>query len=65
MALLGTLNNNFGKIAGWNSVKGVMLSRQIEGLTALSYTDSKEKDNIYSAGEFPVGLGEVNYQAEA
>ena len=55
MALLGTLINKFGKIAGWNSVKVVMLGRQIEGITALSYKDSKEKDNIYGAGEFPVG----------
>ena len=46
MALLGTLINKFGKIAGWNSVKVVMLGRQIEGITALSYKDSKEKDNI-------------------
>ena len=53
MALLGTLINKFGKIAGWNSVKVVMLGRQVEGITALSYKDSKEKDNIYGAGEFP------------
>lgn len=50
MALLGTLINKFGKIAGWNSVKVVMLGRQVEGITALSYKDSKEKDNIYGAG---------------
>ena len=65
MALLGTLINKFGKIAGWNSVKVVMLGRQVEGITALSYKDSKEKDNIYGAGEFPVGRGEGNYKAEA
>ena len=33
MALLGTLINKFGKIAGWNSVKVVMLGRQVEGIT--------------------------------
>lgn len=65
MALLGTLINKFGKIAGWNSVKVVMLGRQVEGITALSYKDSKEKENIYGAGEFPVGRGEGNYKAEA
>lgn len=65
MALLGTLINKFGKIAGWNSVKVVMLGRQVEGITALSYKDSKEKDNIYGASEFPVGRGEGNYKAEA
>ena len=65
MSLLGTLINKFGKIAGWNSVKVVMLGRQVEGITALSYKDSKEKENIYGAGEFPVGRGEGNYKAEA
>ena len=35
-----------------------MLGRQVEGITALSYKDSKEKENIYGAGEFPVGRGE-------
>lgn len=65
MGLLGTLINKFGKIAGWNSVKVVMLGRQVEGITALSYKDNKEKENIYGAGEFPVGRGEGNYKAEA
>lgn len=65
MAILGTLINKFGKIAGWNSIKTVMLGRQIEGITALSYKDSKEKENIYGAGEYPVGRGEGNYKAEA
>ena len=56
MGLLGTLINKFGKIAGWNSVKVVMLGRQVEGITALSYKDSKEKENIYGAGEYPVAV---------
>ena len=43
MALLGTLINKFGKIAGWNSVKVVMLGRQVEGITALSYKTAKRK----------------------
>lgn len=65
MGLLGTLINKFGKIAGWNSVKLVMLGRQVEGITALSYKDNVEKENIYGAGKMPVGRGEGNYKAEA
>ena len=42
MGLLGTLINKFGKIAGWNSVKVVMLGRQVEGITALSYKEDRK-----------------------
>lgn len=65
MGLLGTLMNKFGRIAGWNSVRIVMLGRQVEGITALSYKDSVEKENIYGAGKMPVGRGTGNYKAEA
>lgn len=65
MALLGTLINKFGRVAGWNNVKVVMLGRQVEGITALSYKDSVEKENVYGAGGMPVGRGEGNYKAEA
>ena len=47
MALLGTLINKFGRVAGWNNVQVVMLGRQVEGITALSYKDSVEKENVY------------------
>lgn len=65
MALLGTLINKFGTVAGWNNVKLAMLGRQVEGITALSYKDSVEKENIYGAGGMPIGRGEGKYKAEA
>ena len=43
MGLLGTLINKFGKLAGWTRVKVVLLGRQVEGITALSYIDSEKK----------------------
>ena len=46
---MGTLINKFGRVAGWNNVKVVMLGRQVEGITALSYKDSVEKENVYEA----------------
>lgn len=65
MSVIGTLINKFGRVAGWNNVKVVMLGRQVEGITALSYKDSVEKENVYGAGNMPVGRGEGNYKAEA
>ena len=65
MSLLGTLINKFGRVAGWNNVKLVMLGRQVEGITALSYKDNQEKENVYGAGSMPVGRGSGNYKAEA
>ena len=65
MAQVKTLINKFGKVAGWNSIKTVMMGRELEGITELSYNDSKEKENIYGAGGMPIGRGEGNYKAEA
>lgn len=65
MSVIGTLINKFGRVAGWNNVKVVMLGRQVEGITALSYKDSVEKENVYGVGNMPVGRGEGNYKAEA
>ncbi|UGU15212.1 hypothetical protein LS482_16185 [Sinomicrobium kalidii] len=57
--------NNFGKIQGWNSITVNLLGRDIEGITAISYSDSEELENVYGAGKYPVGRGGGNYQAEA
>jgi hypothetical protein len=65
MAITGTIINKFGRVAGWNNVQVVLLGRQVEGITALAYNDSTEKENIYGAGNKPVGRGEGNYKAEA
>lgn len=57
--------NKFGKVAGWNSIKVVVLGRVVEGIIALSYDDSVEKENVYGAGYMPVGRGEGNYAAKS
>lgn len=62
--LVTNLTNKFGKVAGWNNVSVVIFGRVLEGITALSYDDSMEKENIYGAGAMPVGRGEGNYQAK-
>lgn len=65
MALLKTLINKFGKMAGWNSVSTTMLGRTIEGITALSYNDSQEVENAYGRGNKPVGRAVGNYTSQA
>jgi hypothetical protein len=57
--------NRFGTMTGWNNVTVNMLSRDIEGITEVSYDDSVKKENHYGAGKYPVGRGEGNYEAKA
>ena len=52
-------------MAGWNSVTLNMLGRDVEGITAIAYDDSVDKENVYGAGKYPVGRGEGNYTAKA
>lgn len=63
MALLKTLINKFGKMAGWNSVSVTMLGRTIEGITQLAYNDSQETENAYGRGGKPIGRAVGNYAA--
>lgn len=65
MALLKTLINKFGKMAGWNSVSTTMLGRTIEGITQLAYNDSQETENAYGRGGKPIGRAVGNYAATA
>lgn len=65
MALLKTLINRFGKMAGWNSVSVTMLGRTIEGITQLAYNDSQETENAYGRGGKPIGRAVGNYTATA
>jgi hypothetical protein len=65
MALASSLINKFGKMAGWNSVTVNLLGRDVEGITALAYDDSTEKENVWGAGKFPLGRGEGKYEAKA
>lgn len=64
MADVKTLINKFGNMAGWNTVTASMMGRDIEGITALSYDDSLEKENAYGAGSMPIGRAIGNYSAK-
>lgn len=50
---------------GWNSITVNLLSRDVEGITELSYTDEVAKENVYGAGKYPIGRSEGNYEATA
>ncbi|WP_051774848.1 hypothetical protein [Formosa agariphila] len=60
-----TIINKFGQMSGWNNITLNLLSRDVEGITELSYTDETKKENAYGAGKYPVGRGEGNYEAQA
>lgn len=60
-----TLINKFGKMGGWNDVKVRVLGRKLEGITELEYNDEQELENVYGAGEYPIGVSEGNYSAKA
>ena len=60
-----TIINKFGNVAGWADTSINLLGRDLEGITEFSYSDSKEKENVYGAGEFPIGRGGGNYEAKA
>lgn len=60
-----TIINKFGVMQGWNSVTVNLLGRDLEGITELSYSDSRKKENVYGAGEYPIGRGRGNYEAKA
>lgn len=60
-----TIINKFGTLQGWNSITANFLGRDLEGITALGYSDEVTKENAYGAGMFPVGRTEGNYAALA
>lgn len=60
-----TLINKFGRVAGWNSVTATMLGRDLEGITELQYDDAVAKENVYGAGQMPIGRAHSNYEAKA
>jgi hypothetical protein len=65
MAQVKEIVNNFGKMQGWNNVTVNLLGRDVVGITAISYTDTWEKENAKGAGRMPVGRGYKGYTAEA
>jgi len=56
--------NKFGTMTGWNNITVNLFGRDVEGITALSYSDSESKENVYGAGKYPVGRSNGNYEAE-
>ncbi|HCY81539.1 MAG TPA: hypothetical protein DHV22_08045 [Xanthomarina gelatinilytica] len=57
--------NKFGTMQGWNAITVNLFGRDVEGITALKYLDSQEKENVYGSGSKPVGRSRGNYEAEA
>jgi len=59
-----TIINKFGKMAGWNSITCNMLSRDVEGITEISYDDSVEIEGAPGSGMFFIGYGTGKYVAK-
>ncbi len=49
---------------GWNSITVNLLSRDLEGISALSYNDTVTKENVKGAGMYPIGRSSGDYEAE-
>lgn len=50
---------------GWSAVEVRIFDRKIEGIVALDYEESQEKENLYGAGSKPIGRGHGRYAAKA
>ena len=50
-----------GRLYSWGSIKCVILGAPSIGISEISYDESKESENIYAAGQQPVGFGDKNY----
>jgi hypothetical protein len=59
-----TLVNKFGLMQGWNSLTANMLSRDVEGITELTYDDTTEIEGARGAGMYFIGYTEGNYEAK-
>jgi hypothetical protein len=57
--------NKFGELIGWASMTFNMLGRDLEGITAVEYSDEKAIESAYGAGSMPVGYVTGNYSATA
>lgn len=57
--------NQFGTMIGWTKVSARVFGRDLVGIRKLAYSDEKEIENEYGAGDMPVGESEGNYKAEA
>ncbi len=57
--------NKFGKLIGWASMTTNFLGRDLEGITAVEYSDEQDIQAAFGAGVMPVGFIEGNYKATA
>lgn len=57
--------NKFGVMTGWNSITANVMGRDLEGISALAYSDSETKENVYGSGKYPVGRSRGNYEPTA
>lgn len=66
MAQATTIVNKFGRLQGWNQVKTNTLSRDLEGINELNYTDNMDIQGVKGAGKFDIGYTDTqNYVATA
>lgn len=61
---MATIINKFGNMQGWNQITVNLLGRDVEGIAAVKYDDSTKKENVYGAGQYPIGRSAGNYEAK-
>lgn len=54
-----------GERHSWANIELNLLGRTVSGITAINYSDTENKENIYGKGKYPVARGKGNYEAEA
>jgi hypothetical protein len=52
--------NSLGQIAGWNNVTVRALGRDFVGVSRVQYGETYEDENLYGAGDYPIGHGRGN-----
>lgn len=57
--------NKFGTVQGWSNITFNMLGRDVEGISKIAYDDNLTKENVYGAGNMPIGRSRGNYEAKA
>jgi len=63
MPSVGKLINKYGNMQGWNNVTINLLGRDVEGISSIKYDDKVAKENVYGAGQYPIGRSQGNYEA--
>ncbi len=57
--------NKFGTFTGWNQLTCNLFGKDVEAFTKFSVSEKMDVENIYAAGNMPVGKGFGNYEASA